>query len=253
MESATFAEFYRGDLQSLYALWVVPLLFLVVLLFGSRGRAEARSTDRDARFLWRYCVVFALETIVDPLATGPLIRALGAQDVALGTAITVLFVLLGDFRVLLLIFRLSDRTADLAAALRSAAAWTLIVPLSAYAADSLLAASVHHLPADTIWLIYELAFLALALWLRRRGIPRWLARGDVERRRALQAVAGYAATYYGLWATADVLIQWCGLDAGWLLRIVPNQLYYALYLPFVYVRLAPRRADSTRQSTQASR
>ncbi len=32
-----------------------------------------------------------------------------------------------------------------------------------------------------------------------------------------------------------------GLDAGWALRVIPNQLYYAFYLPFVYFQLSSRR------------
>ena len=45
----------------------------------------------------------------------------------------------------------------------------------------------------------------------------------------------YVLVYYGLWASADVLIL-SGVDAGWLLRVVPNQLYYALWTAFVYAR-----------------
>jgi hypothetical protein len=41
------------------------------------------------------------------------------------------------------------------------------------------------------------------------------------------------AAYYGLWAAADVLIL-CGVDAGWPVRLVPNQLYYGFFVPFVW-------------------
>jgi hypothetical protein len=51
----------------------------------------------------------------------------------------------------------------------------------------------------------------------------------------------YVAVYYALWALADVLILVGRLDAGWGLRVIPNQLYYALYLPFVYFRFFSRR------------
>ena len=46
---------------------------------------------------------------------------------------------------------------------------------------------------------------------------------------------GYLAAYYGLWAAADVLIL-SGVDAGWPVRLVPNQLYYGFFVPFVWWR-----------------
>jgi DNA polymerase-3 subunit chi len=38
-------------------------------------------------------------------------------------------------------------------------------------------------------------------------------------------------------ASADVLIL-MGVDAGWGLRVIPNQLYYAFFVPFAVWRLA---------------
>ena len=64
MEAATFAELYRSDLQALYALCVVPGLFLIALFLTPGGRAAARFPDADVRFLWRYCVVFGVEAIL---------------------------------------------------------------------------------------------------------------------------------------------------------------------------------------------
>ena len=55
----------------------------------------------------------------------------------------------------------------------------------------------------------------------------------------LRRVLGYVAVYYALWASADVLILYGGLDVGWLLRVVPNQLYYAFFVPFAWWTLSP--------------
>ena len=52
----------------------------------------------------------------------------------------------------------------------------------------------------------------------------------------LRDAAAFAGVYYALWASADLLITFGGLDAGWAIRIVPNQLYYAFWIPFVYFR-----------------
>jgi len=239
MSATTFLDFYKSDLQSVYLLCVVPLLFLAWLLFSGSTRAGA--VDRATRFLFGYCVIFGVETILDPVATGPLTRWLGVGDSAAGTAILLSFVLLGDFRVYLLLFRLAAIDRPLTHAVRTAAAWTLLVPVTAYAADRTLHAAVEGLPTETIWLIYELAFLAVALWLRGSGIAARMTQPDRPLQARLESIAGYVAIYYALWATADVLTMVIGLDAGWALRVVPNQLYYAFFLPFVFARLSSRR------------
>ena len=55
---------------------------------------------------------------------------------------------------------------------------------------------------------------------------------------SISSVSGgsFTAAYYALWLAADVLIVVAGLDLGWALRMVPNQLYYAFWTPFVYFR-----------------
>jgi hypothetical protein len=252
MAETPFLQLYASDALAVYALWIVPALFLAWLCLSPAGRGALASPDRDVRFVALYCAAFAVETIVDPFATGPLLRRLGASDGGLGTAVLVLFVLLGDFRVFLLLFRIAEPARPLGSAARDAALWTAIVPLVAFATDRALREALGpDLPAQTIWLVYELAFFALALWLRQVRLPAWLPH-DAARRRALQAIAAYVALYYGLWATADVIVL-AGFDFGWLLRLVPNQLYYGLYLPFVYFQLVARSATATSQSTQASR
>ncbi|MEZ4253518.1 MAG: hypothetical protein R3B99_35360 [Polyangiales bacterium] len=51
------------------------------------------------------------------------------------------------------------------------------------------------------------------------------------------------ATLYALWATADVVLL-LGVELGHLLRIVPNVLYYAVFLVFV-AATAPSRTEAT--------
>jgi hypothetical protein len=217
---ASWQAFYQSDLQSVWALLPVPALFLVGL-FAS-GRLGRAATPRE-RFVGRWAVVFAVLTLVDPIATGPGARWLELSDAA-KTGVMLLFVLLGDFRVFALVFGLAGGAREVPAALGRAARWTAIVPLTAWASNALLELAVPGLPDQSLWLIYELAFAALALHLRRRF------RSD----RLLRAASTYVAVYYALWASADVLIL-SGLDTGWLLRVVPNQLYYAFWVPFVYV------------------
>lgn len=243
-----FLSFYTSDFQTTYATWPVPLAFLAwLVLTGGRPTAT-----RDAAFLRAYAVFFAVETVLDSLATGPLTRLLGLAGTPVGLVVLIFFVLLGDFRVLYLLQRLSfpDRARE--RLLAESAAWTLVVPLVALSIRAALETLTGALGENAIWLIYELCFLALALVLRQVVLPRWVTGPGRARRLAyLQSVATYAAVYYALWATADVLIQVLDLDVGWALRVIPNQLYYAFYVPFAYLRYFASGADQDSASTAA--
>ena len=242
-----FLDFYLSDLQSAYALWPVPLAFLAWLLLTG-GRT---ATTRDARFVRAWAVLFAVETVLDSLATGPLSKLLGISGTPVGLVAMLFFVLLGDFRVLFLLQRLALPARTRERLLAESAAWTLVVPLAALALREALTLLLGALGDNAIWLIYELCFLALALWLRQVGLPRWVGPGRPQRLAYLRSVATYVAVYYALWASADVLIQILGLDVGWALRVVPNQLYYAFFVPFAYFRYFASGADQDSASTSA--
>jgi len=245
-----FLDFYASDLQSTYAVWPVPLLLLGWLVLTG-GRA---ATTADARFVRAYTLFFAVETVLDPLVSGPLARWIGIAGSAPGTMLIVFFVLLGDFRVLLLLQRLARPGLTRERLLAESAAWTLVVPLVALTVEQLLGALAGELPENMIWLLYELSFCALALYLRQRALPAWVGPDRAARLAYLRSVASYVALYYGLWATADILIMALDLDVGWALRVVPNQLYYAFYLPFVYFRFfASGDQEATSSPAQASR
>ncbi|MEO8600995.1 MAG: hypothetical protein ABI629_00315 [bacterium] len=246
---ATWHELYASDAQSAWAPLVMPALYL--LWRGVRGAPRGAGVLPAARsFVDAYGLVFACETLVDPLATGPLLRVLGFGDGG-STAVTLLFVLLGDFRVYLLMFGLLSIAAGRSwrSALPRAAGWTLLVPLIAYPTNALVTRLNAGWSASGIWLIYEVTFCAVALALR--GNATHVAPPAL--RAYLRAVLLYVAVYYGLWATSDVCSQLAGLDVGWLLRVLPNQLYYGLWIPFVVWRFIAPRYCATSASTQASR
>jgi hypothetical protein len=217
---------YASDLQGVWALLPVPALFLVYLALGG-GKQALRSGLPDARFVVVYGVVFASQTILDPLS------AVAGRwldvPVAVSTGLSFLFVWLGDFRVFAVVFPLDRRSRPW---LR-ACAWACLVP----AFDLLLYFGLvrrvwPEVPGQVLWLIHEAAFLAVALWLRSRVAGRHV--------RFLRSALVYVAAYYGLWASADLLIL-SGLDLGWGLRVVPNQLYYAFWVPFLHVLFFVRR------------
>jgi hypothetical protein len=206
-----------------------------------RGRPGHPLRADAAGFVDAYAIAFALETMLDPVATGPVTRALGLTA-GTSTAVLVLFVLLGDFRVYLLVFALIAIAHGhrWTAAVPLAAAATCAVPLVAYTLDALLHRAVAGVADNSIWMVYEGLFVAVALAVRAYAVPR---RGVADARLAayLRALLLYVAVYYALWASIDVLIQLAGLDVGWLLRVLPNQLYYSAWVPVVFFGFFSRR------------
>ena len=228
--------FYHGELQSLYALVAPPAAFLVYAF-----AFPVRSSDPQARFVHAWSLAFALETILDPIATGPMTRWLELSG-AWQQAVMLAFVLLGDWRVLLLVFALAYRPEQRRRAIAQSAALSFVVPGFATLTDFQLRLLWPELPGQVLWLVYELGFAALALALRRRFGASQASGARGADRRLLRAFLAYAAGYYALWACADALIL-AGVDAGWGLRILPNQLYYAWSVPFVFFsRFGWRRA-----------
>jgi hypothetical protein len=203
-----------------------------------------------------YALTFAVETMLDPFAGGPLLRWLGVGGGWLQTVVMIVFVLLGDFRVFLLLLALLAYTRDdprLPRVAGEAALWTLAVPLVAVSGEAALRSVAGDVPAQSIWLVYELAFVAMALLWRQVVVPARVPADRPRLRAYLRAVLAYVTGYYALWATADVAIMVGGLDVGWAVRIIPNQLYYAFYLPFAYALFFSPRYASASTSTQAPR
>ena len=228
----SWSAFYQDELQAVWALLPVPLLFVlwrVLRPVPPNAGAEASA----APFMERYAVAFGILTMVDPLVTGVLARVAGLGE-ASGTALMLLFVLLGDWRVFVLLERLWGRESRFGAVAQRAALWTCVVPVLAFALYRLLRVFDPELPAQALWLVYESLFVGLALTLRARLSRRETLQDKPALQGYLRLVLAYVAVYYGLWALSDVLIL-SGQDFGWALRLVPNQLYYAFYVPFVWL------------------
>jgi hypothetical protein len=238
-------DFYYSDLQSVWALLVAPFAFLVY-----RAVQTSVAECAETRFLIRYTVVWAVLTMLDPVATGPLSRALGISNTELGTAVMFLFVLLGDLRVFVLIFGTAAQSASGTGAWHQRAlAFSFIVPIATGILYGSLKLLNPEIPGQVMWLIYEAGFLGMTVWLARREIPAAVGPNRPELRAMLTSCAGYAAAYYALWAACDIAIL-AGVDEAWAVRSIPNQLYYALWIPFVYVRSAPLRALASPASSR---
>ncbi len=234
MAFESWRAFYLSDLQGVWSLLPVPALFLASLLLSRRARAIGASSA-EVRFVRTWAILFAFETLLDPLVGSKLVAWLALPS-AFATAVMLGFVLLGDFRVYWLVFALA--LGDVRRGAWLAAAVTPIVPLLAYASDSIGDAFAPDVSGLRLWLIHELLYTGIAVWLWRAWLPRRVE--DAVTLRFLRRVCAYVSLYYGLWAGCDALSLATSLDAAWLLRIVPNQLYYAFFVPFVWLAYSRR-------------
>lgn len=207
-----FAAIYDSPLHVPVIPWVVAALVLV---------ASARLRG----FLRAFAVVFALEIAADAWLTGPWSPLPEGSRAA--TFAAILFVVLGDLRFFLL--RARARLGSLEVrALASSLALSLVVPLATQALRVVSPDAFSDLRRT--FLLYEVLFFvfvgALALI---RPVPAERPRAAATLSRRLTA---FELAQYGLWAAADALILASGADGGFLLRIAPNLMYYALFLPF---------------------
>lgn len=229
----TWHDVYYGELQSLWSLLAVPLAFLAWRLAAPTERARAR-VPRAARLVAVATLVFAFLTMLDPIATGPWLRSEALRNTAAARVVPFVFVYLGDWRVLLLVLGVARADWPLARLLVRAAGLALLVPIATgllYAVARWLDPGLH---AQWLWMIYEALFLVLCAVGSRLVLPRVAT--SVEACSFVRTLFGYSAAYYALWLAADVLIVVFGLDLGWAIRMLPNQLYYAVWAPFVYFR-----------------
>ncbi|MDX1649853.1 MAG: hypothetical protein R3263_08355 [Myxococcota bacterium] len=247
IDPGLWLAFYRSDLQALYAKGVFPLLWLVhrAVTGPPRGGVDPAC----AGFVRAWCLLFAVETLLDPWITGPVARSLDSPGAATGLA--VLFVLLGDLRVLWLVAHVAGPERP-GRALALALAGSAAIPLAAILATRALAAAGGPLPEQALWIAHELLFLGLVGVLGRAVVPRRVAPGRAHVVPFLRSVLGFAAGYYALWALCDLLLL-AGAPEAWALRAVPNQLYYGLTVPFVAWRFFAPRYASTRAALQTSR
>lgn len=254
MEEWSWQAAYRHELQGLWSLFLAPLAFLAWRAAVPMDPARARVPEA-ARFVSGLTLFFAIATMIDPICTGPIASREGIAGTFAATAILFFFVLLGDLRVLLLAIGVARPERSFGANLGWAAGTTLIVPVATGVVFGALDALVEDLHGQWLWMIYEAGFFALCVGLSRGWVPRSLGSHTLgrEKQRFLRTVFGYSAAYYALWLMADVLIVIGELDLGWAVRMVPNQLYYAFWVPFVYGRFFSGGVDPDRAAPNASR
>lgn len=178
-------------------------------------------------------LLLAGESALDAYFTGALSPIPAAAPAS--ATVAIVFVILGDWRY----FYLVERQLRPGRAMSAVASlgWALIIPIASGAGTRILPAFF----ADSrhVYLAYEIAFVALTLLVQIR-VKRAFPDGDV--RRFLLALTAFECVQYALWAAADVVIL-AGADWGFALRIAPNVMYYAGFVPFVLF-FAPRGVRS---------
>lgn len=222
-----FEAAYYSPWHNPLSFWLITVGFLAAVRFGERARSGT--------WLTAFLLLFGLEISLDALAQGELSPLAGST---LLTPVSIAFVILGDFRFFLLLTKYSSGARSAVGVYGMAAAIALVVPLLSGLSQRLMPdtfADMRH-----VFLAYELALFTLTLGLRLAWYPRRYADVDPAVRRWIGAVMAFELVQYGLWASADMVIL-AGSDLGYALRLVPNTLYYALFLPFVWWK-APREA-----------
>jgi hypothetical protein len=208
--------------------WHNPALIIVVnaalLVLALRSRSALRA----------FLLVFAAEILLDATLTNDY----SPVPKSVLQSITIAFVIVGDARVLLLLERIrSAPTRErwtprwAIAPMLTALAFAFVVPVS----QAVLLKSAPSLFAKSraIFLAYEcLAFVGILAYYALRLRPA-LREAEPAFARWARSIVAFVAVQYALWASADVVILQ-GIDAGFALRLVPNLLYYAAFLPFVW-------------------
>lgn len=224
-----FKTFYDSALQHPGIAFIATALFLIV--FATRQR-----------FLVGFIALFGLEILADAFFTGaytPVANTQWMQPVA------ITFVILGDYRYFVAVERVlhTKKGAPIdgigpARPWLLAAAFAFIVPVLSVIPQKAMPSYFTQLNA--IFLVYEAMFFVLALVLFIGVLPRRLQGVDSDLAEWVKRLTIFELVQYGLWATADVLILSGITEPGYLLRVVPNTLYYGAFLPFLYFS-APAR------------
>lgn len=181
-------------------------------------------------------LVFTAMTALDAWLTGALMPLPHGSQLAQNVSIA--FVILGDLRLFVLLERFrNERSWRVAIAL--AVIFSFAVPIAQAIAIRSAPDTFNEL--RRIYLVYETFFAVLAATLLILRYPSRSASTPALGWYATSLVA-FFLVQYALWIACDVLIL-SGFEFGYGLRLVPNALYYGLFLVFAAVR-APVEATT---------
>ncbi len=203
-----FETFYGSFFEQPVLLWIGGIAQLAFVATNRRASRSVRA----------FCATFGVVSLLDAWLTAEHVAGVGSLGPVLGVAIATAFVIVGDFRVFLFLAsaRSDGRIALERKGVVRAVAWSLVVPIATAVVRRLLPDAPWR--AQATFLIYETAFTCLMIGFRvaaGSAKPRWN-----------RLVVDFVLGYYALWAGADAIILGLHLDVGYLLRVIPNVLYY---------------------------
>ncbi|MCA9581790.1 MAG: hypothetical protein KC416_08335 [Myxococcales bacterium] len=209
--------------------WQHPILLWVVAVLGLLATLARTGVHRSVRIA---AVVLVVLSFLDAWLTTSDVPGLGRLGPPFATVVPLFFVLAGDFRYLLLRETVGrdGRIRVTGRGTLRALLWTFVVPVL----SQVVLALVGNDRPRVLFLVYEIGFFLLVL-----GRMRWSPVGPTRSKSWVRALDGVALAWYGTWITADIVILGLDADIGFLLRVVPNALYYGA-LPAVLVWGAPR-------------
>ena len=172
-------------------------------------------------FLSAWLALFGVEILADAWLTSPHSPLLPAHGGLVGS-LAIAFVMLGDVRFYVLVERF---TRDPSPASKPSG-FTLRAVLAGLAWGSLVSVLMALVQA-IVWLAVVIPRRMAALTVPAPAVARWLV-----------GAARFVVAQYALWALADVIILWAH-PSGFLLRVVPNLLYYGFFVGYVFWRAPP--------------
>jgi hypothetical protein len=208
-EVGIFKAFYASPIQHPILLWIAAGAALVF----SR---TARDLPTPIR---RYTTILVVLSLLDAWLSSTHIYGIGSLRGSAAIGVPIFFVLAGDYRYLFLVVAGSS-TGKIDCSpkkLLSALGITLAVPILT---EVFLAALPESLNSTRMmFLIYELSFVCLTL-----ALLNW--HPNLKNNTWLASISRFVVAYYSLWALSDILILFLESDLGYLLRAIPNLLYY---------------------------
>jgi hypothetical protein len=190
---------------------------------------------RQLPFLYGYMLAFLVAILADATATGgwsPVPQATPAY-----TVFSVVFIVLGDLRYFVLAERVTHPDRSIGRVLAWAMGVSMIMPVM----SGLLTRMVPAMQNDRVlYLVYEAAMGCIVL-----GLDRFRYAGadvPIDVRAWVHRVSLlFAGLYFG-WAASDLVLL-LGIEAGHIMRVIPNVLYYGAFLPFVFLGAPARMRD----------
>ncbi len=210
--------------------WHNPGLFLLANGLLVIFLLLRKTSTPEQAFLRKSLFVMAFLAMIDAALTGEL----APFSEAIVPYVAIPFVILGDVRFFFLLERYAKphgQSTPVSRLFLRSLAWGLIVPSTAYATKmSFFPERTNH----WLFLTYESYFTVVALVFIGFVLPKWMKTWDIpaEQKRWIRAITLLELAFYALWVVSDVVIL-TGHDWGYLPRMVPNILYYAVFGWFV--------------------